>query len=237
MTCYVKHNYQYGRQASPNLQQFEFVFHNSKNLVNSHRKIWPIHLTFCFALPNLSRITYLQGNFFNMFIKRSNVISILLIVTSLSGIVACNKGTQTTSYVSQGTVTATLGSTSYAPTLTEAIYSPVTYSTFIVLGIQPGKDTNYLRIELPLTGFTIGTPFSSDTATASGVTWFDSQRTFEYDAVFGNGASHSLINVTSWDSVGRKVAGTFSAVLYNINSAGDSIVLTNGTFNTSYTEE
>jgi hypothetical protein len=172
-----------------------------------------------------------------MTVKRLKLLALAIPVLGLSGIVACNKGTQTTGYVSQGTLTATVGGVNYAPPLTEAVYSPTTYSTFAVLGLQPGKDTTYLRVELPLTGFTIGTAFSSDTATASGLTWFDSQRTFEYDALFGNGASHSLINITSWDSTTLKVAGTFSGVLYNINNLSDSIVITNGAFNTSYTEE
>jgi hypothetical protein len=172
-----------------------------------------------------------------MTVKRLKLSALASLVLGLSGIVACNKGTTSTGYVSQGTVTATIGSNSFAPPLTEAVYSPVTYTTFAVLGIQPGKDSTFLRIELPLTGFTVGTPFSSDTATASGLSYFDGQRTYEYDALNGNAASHSLINITSWDSVHLKVAGTFSGVLYNINNASDSMVLTNGAFSTSYTVE
>lgn len=169
--------------------------------------------------------------------KRLKSSIVIALVLGLSGIVACNKGTQTTGYVSQGTLTATVGGVNYAPPLTEAVYSPITYSTFAVLGIQTGKDSTFLRVELPLNGFTIGTAFSSDTATASGLAWFDGQRTYEYDALNGIGASHSLINITSWDSTGLKVAGTFSGVLYNINNLSDSIVITNGAFSTSYTEE
>jgi hypothetical protein len=172
-----------------------------------------------------------------MNVNRVTLFGPALFVLGLSGIVACNKGTQTTGYVTQGTLTATVGGVNYAPGLTEAVYSPVTYSTFAVLGIQTGKDSTFLRVELPLTGFTVGTAFSSDTATTSGLTWFDSQRTYEYDALFGNAASHSLINITSWDSAQLKVAGTFSGVLYNINNASDSIVISNGTFSTSYTQE
>jgi hypothetical protein len=172
-----------------------------------------------------------------MTLKRLKLSAAAALLLGLSSIVACQKGTQTSGYVTQGTLTATVGSTSYAPSLTEAVYSPVTYSTFAVIGLQPAKDSTFLRVELPLTGFTIGTPFSSDTAVSSGLSWFDSERTYEYDAVFGNAASHSLMNITSWDSVNRKVAGTFSGVLYNINNASDSIVITNGAFNTSYTEE
>jgi hypothetical protein len=158
-------------------------------------------------------------------------------ILGLSCIVACSKSTQTAGYVSQGTLTATVGSANYAPPLTEAVYSSV-YSTFAVFGLQPGKDTTYLRIGLPLTGFTIGTPFSLvDSARTTGLSWYDGQRTYEYDAIFGQGASHALINISSWDTVQLKIAGTFSGVLYNINNLNDSVVITNGAFSTSYTKE
>jgi hypothetical protein len=171
-----------------------------------------------------------------MTVKRWKLSAFALPILGLSCIVACSKSTQTAGYVSQGTITATVGSVNYAPPLTEAVYSSV-YSTFAVLGLQPGKDTTYLRIGLPLTGFTVGTPFSLDTARTSGLSWYDSQRTYEYDAFFGTGPSHSLINITSWDSTTLKIAGTFSGVLYNINNLSDSIVITTGTFSTSYTKE
>src|SRR5580658_2080036 len=111
-----------------------------------------------------------------MTLKRLKLSAAAALLLGLSSIVACQKGTQTSGYVTQGTLTATVGSTSYAPSLTEAVYSPVTYSTFAVIGLQPAKDSTFLRVELPLTGFTIGTPFSSDTAVSSGLSWFDSER-------------------------------------------------------------
>jgi hypothetical protein len=172
-----------------------------------------------------------------MTLKRLTYFAFAALLLGLSGLVACQKGTQTSGYQTQGSLTATVGSTNFAPSLTEAVYSPITYTTFAVIGLQPAKDSTYLRVELPLNGFTIGTPFSSDTATTSGLSWFDSERSYEYDALFGNFGSHSLIDITSWDSVNRKVAGTFSGVLYNISNGSDSIVITNGTFNTTYTEE
>jgi hypothetical protein len=171
-----------------------------------------------------------------MTVKRWKLSALALAILGLSCIVACSKSTQTAGYVSQGTLTATVGGTNYASSLTEAVYSPSTFNNF-VLGLQTGKDSAYLRVELPLTGFTIGTPFSSDSTTTSGLFWYDSQRTYEYDAVNGNGPSHSLINITSWDSTTLKFAGTFGGVLYNINNLSDSIVITNGTFSTSYTKE
>ncbi len=171
-----------------------------------------------------------------MTVKRWTIRAFALPLLGLCCIVACSKSNQKTGYISQGILSASVGGASYIPSLTAAVYSP-TASTFDVLGLQPGKDTTYLRVGLPLTGFTIGTPFSSDTVTASGLFWFDAQRTYEYDALFGNGASHALITITSWDSSALKVAGTFSGVLYNISNGSDSIVVSNGTFNTSYTED
>src|ERR1700722_14887682 len=94
--------------------------------------------------------------------KRLKYSALAALILGLSGLVACQKGTQTTGYQSQGTLTATVGSTNYAPSLTEAVYSPITYTTFAVIGLQPAKDSTYLRVELPLNGFTIGTPFSSN---------------------------------------------------------------------------
>jgi len=37
------------------------------------------------------------------------------------------------------------------------------------------------------------------------------------------------------DSVNHKIIGTFSGVLYNVTGGSDSLVITNGTFNTGYT--
>jgi hypothetical protein len=46
-------------------------------------------------------------------------------------------------------------------------------------------------------------------------------------------AGHSTLTITSYDSIGYKVGGTFSGVLYNITGGSDSLVITNGVFSTS----
>jgi len=55
------------------------------------------------------------------------------------------------------------------------------------------------------------------------------------DSLFDGGplAGHSTLTITSYDSIGYKVGGTFSGVLYNISGGSDSLVVTNGTFSTS----
>lgn len=46
--------------------------------------------------------------------------------------------------------------------------------------------------------------------------------------------SHSLITVTSYNANGKTVAGTFSGVLYNSDGSADSVVVTNGKFNSGF---
>lgn len=48
---------------------------------------------------------------------------------------------------------------------------------------------------------------------------------------------HGTLTVTSWDTAGKKINGTFSGVLYNPQNSNDSMVVTNGHFNTSYTTQ
>jgi hypothetical protein len=50
--------------------------------------------------------------------------------------------------------------------------------------------------------------------------------------------AHGTLTVSTLDKTGKKTAGTFSGVLYNSNGNGstsDSVVITNGSFNTTYT--
>jgi hypothetical protein len=62
-------------------------------------------------------------------------------------------------------------------------------------------------------------PFTSDTTPAD-IAYFDEKLQFD----FGVGTQylvgligHSVFNVTSWDSVNHKIAGTVSAELYDTN--------------------
>lgn len=64
------------------------------------------------------------------------------------------------------------------------------------------------------------------------VSFLDGKTGNGYNGDFGS--SHAVLTVTSYDSVANKVAGTFSGVLYDIAGTSDSIVVTNGKFNTTY---
>ena len=50
----------------------------------------------------------------------------------------------------------------------------------------------------------------------------------------GDITGHGVVTLSAWDTVNHTIAGTFSGVLYD-NGLIDSVVVTNGTFNTSYT--
>jgi hypothetical protein len=45
---------------------------------------------------------------------------------------------------------------------------------------------------------------------------------------------HGLVTLSAWDTTQHTIAGTFSGVLVDNN--GDSLTVTSGTFNTTYTE-
>jgi hypothetical protein len=101
---------------------------------------------------------------------------------------------------------------------------------FDLVGLQlKNGDTTAMTVQF-LSPVVLNRTFTSDTAYLQ-VTYEDSQKN-EYDGGIGIGG-HSALTVTSYDSTGHKIAGTFSGVLYDNN--GDSLIVTNGAFNTSFT--
>jgi hypothetical protein len=81
--------------------------------------------------------------------------------------------------------------------------------------------------------FTVNQAFSSDT-TSLDIEYADSKNDQVYDGSFLTVSSHSLVTVTTYDSTGKKLSGTFSGVLYNVTGGTDSISVTGGTFSASY---
>lgn len=76
-------------------------------------------------------------------------------------------------------------------------------------------------------------PVSSDTAQVD-LAYMDNQTKAEYD---GSMPGHSIITITSYDSAARRIAGTFTGVLYNDTNGSDSLVVTGGVFSSSYTSQ
>jgi hypothetical protein len=60
----------------------------------------------------------------------------------------------------------------------------------------------------------------------------NSYKSYDGQPDFGG---HSTLTVTAYDSAGHTISGTFSGVLYNQANSNDSVLVTNGRFNTSFT--
>ena len=83
--------------------------------------------------------------------------------------------------------------------------------------------------------FVLNQPISSDTS-AFILAYTDIKNGIQTGyAVLTGGFGNAVYTVNSFDSSGHRISGTFSGVLYNISTFSDSVVITNGKFNTSYT--
>jgi hypothetical protein len=153
-------------------------------------------------------------------------------VFSLASIVlaaGCNKSASSSS--DNGNFSATVGGSSWASNyLFLATYDTgIGSGDFDLVGIQlRNGDTTAVTVQF-MSPVVLNKAFSSDSSYVQ-VTYEDNQKT-EYDGGIGIGG-HSVIMVTSYDSVGHRIAGTFSGVLYDYN--GDSLVMTNGAFKTNF---
>ena len=148
--------------------------------------------------------------------------AILLTITS------CSKSNNSSSSSGiSGTVNGSAWANSY-PTV-GIFYSAA--GELDVLGAQmKGGDTTAIGVD-------IFTPFTLNSAVSlAGSNWtlsyIDAKTQMTYDA--GTGASHGTITVTSYDSTGHKVGGTFAGTLYNTNGTSDSVVIGSGKFNSSF---
>jgi len=156
---------------------------------------------------------------------------ITLSVVFLFAVAGCSKSSNSNS--SNGALTCTINGTAFAAQPNQVGGGVLSsYSQLYVLGYNiQNKDTSGFQVEMPYVPV-VNHPFSTDT-TLSDLTYITSGK--EYDAYFGLSASHGLITVSVADTINHKVSGTFSGVLYNVLSASDSVVVTNGAFTTSYT--
>jgi hypothetical protein len=139
---------------------------------------------------------------------RSNTIGFLawLVIPAvfLLATIGCNKSNGGSS-----SVTARINGTAWAANIPETGALITTTSQLIVGGIQFKNGDS--------TEITLTFPSTANTAYDGGVR-----------------AGHSTITVTSYDSAGGKVSGTFNGVLYNTSGGSDSLIITDGTFNTTF---
>lgn len=154
-----------------------------------------------------------------------------LCMLSLAGLESCSKN-NSTGYQTAGTMSATVNGAAYsAKTYVVAGYL-TTYGQLIVRGDSiVGSDTTEVQVAMPYIP-AVNTPVYTDSSQYAGLSYKVPGK--EYDAYYGLGFSHGVITLNSADTVNHKVVGSFSGVLYNIVNSADSVVITNGAFNSNY---
>jgi hypothetical protein len=142
--------------------------------------------------------------------------------------VGCKKSNNSTS--STSAISASFGSTAFSASTANTFVWYSTDSTIFQFGgfAVNGGDTTGLEFQI-FTPFTVGTTITDQTMV--NMDYFVSSIK-DYAAGWGQG--HVAMTVTSQDTVNHKIAGTFTAVLYNQVTQNDSLVVTNGKFNTAY---
>jgi hypothetical protein len=144
---------------------------------------------------------------------------------SLLLITGCSKNNNNNT--PSGSLSATVGSSSYTGTTTLGAYSSSLRLIAIVSYSIQVRDTSAFQIIIPYAP-PVNRAFASDsmylTYTAKGT---------EYDAFSARGQLQ--MTITSIDSIGHKIAGNFSAIAHDSTNFNDSLLITNGKFSTSYT--
>ena len=142
--------------------------------------------------------------------------------------VGCKKSNNSTS--STSAISASMGSTAFSTTTANTTAWFSTDSAAYLIGgfaVNSGDTTGL--------AMTIFTPFTLDsTITNKYAVNIDYYVSSTKDYFAGNGIGQIALAVTTQDTVNHKIAGTFTATLYNSLNQNDSVVVTNGKFNTSY---
>ena len=139
--------------------------------------------------------------------------------------VGCKKSSSSTG---SGTFSATVSDTAFTPGDVAGIYVSADQAwSILAYQIKAGDTISFdINIYLP---FTVNQPIAPN---FSNILYQNAMGEPYYNAI---GHTPNLaITVTSVDSVNHNIAGTFSGSLYDENGSGDSVVVTKGKFNTSY---
>lgn len=126
-------------------------------------------------------------------------------------------------------ISAHMGSASFstATSSTFAWYSTDS-AVYTISGFSiSGHDTTGLNI-------TLFPPYALNMQINPGSVYMDYYVSSSKDYFGGGGDGHIELTVTSQDTVAHKIAGTFTATLYNTFDSSDSVQVTNGQFNTPY---
>jgi len=182
----------------------------------------------------------MKNYFFNpTTMKTKSAITMTLLAVAAAGILAlpaCKKSNSNPSAAS-GSTSATLDGTATAFTYTQGLEL-----TGLQIGVSGynlvNGDTVYFGVSVPDSA-RVNVPYS---ITAwSNLQYWDRNHTFEYDSWLAFPMDHGNVTITSWDKDSKTIAGTFEGVLYTSvglgNFANDSLVITNGKFNATYTSK
>jgi hypothetical protein len=144
----------------------------------------------------------------------------------------CSKS-NTANTSSQGTLSATIGTTNFSALTTYGAYYSNVHQMGVVSILPQGRDSTIFEMEFPYPP-PINHPFSSDSTTCN-FSYFTRSGSMNYNANTGSG--HAILTITRIDSVGHQITGTFSGTLVNASNSKDSLVITGGKFGTIYTPE
>jgi hypothetical protein len=129
-------------------------------------------------------------------------------------------------------VIGTVGDSNFVSTSAQSYYD-TSLNLFLVAGVSfRPYDSSTLSIQFP-PPIRVNVAVSSDSEAVlmgyfnHGITYIGGAKPYE---------GHAVYTVTSWDSVNRKLQGTFSGTIYGVStgSMSDSLVVTKGAFNVTY---
>jgi hypothetical protein len=166
-----------------------------------------------------------------MTLKKNSFLTIAVVCSILLAaiITSCKK---TNSDSASGSLSASLNGAAFQPVSVQGIQSKsLSYTVLTGLQVQ-SSDSMFLSVSIPDT-MHLNQPINLAGFTTASVIYQNTKGTKRY--VAGSGYGHGSITLTSWDSTGHKIAGTFTAFLANYNIGTDSVVVSNGQFNSSYT--
>jgi hypothetical protein len=160
------------------------------------------------------------------------MVVIVISSASLLAVTSCSKSNNNNS--SGAGITATVGGSAWTNSFpVQGVYSTVG-SAFLVAGVQikSGDSTGFeVGFGSPVT---LNKALTSDGIIVDVAYIVEKSQTFYDGSPVGGGNGHSIVTVTSYDSTGHKVSGTFSGVLYNQLNPNDSVVVTSGNFSSTY---
>lgn len=160
-------------------------------------------------------------------------VAITLGAIAIFGTTGCSKSSNNNN-TGSGTISCTVNGAAFAaqPYQVAAGYLAA-YGQMYVVGYNiQNRDTGAFQVVVPYFA-PANVPISTTVDTSSDLVYLRSGQ--EYDAYSRFGDSHGVITLTVADTVNHKIAGTFSGVLYNKMNSADSVVVTEGAFNSPYT--